>query len=550
MSESRAGVAGRGQGLERLVRDEKVVRGRGGWLFLAQDSNFVMEQHSGAIRLDDAALAQWRRTLEARLEFLRGLGVRYRLLVVPDTHGIYPEKLPRRFRPAGERPVHQLIRHLAEHRSQVQVVYPLEEMIAAKKSGRVCSPVDSHWTAYGAFVAYDRLMDDIQPEVDFRRMSEEAIVFADIETHADLGFKVGRSGPTTVAMMSTRARLVSDNCVENIGTHVVTECPSAPPTKCLLVGDSYATAIIRYLAESFGRFVFVHSPTLDRDLIEAERPDVVISEMAERFLIAVPDDDNAPTVAERARRKLEAGRIRPQLPFWELPEPPPLEPPAPVDVERVRAAFLAKRRLQEATFVSAMAYGGLRPRELLRLEWDAIAVDRIEIPAMTITAPTPESKAALGHGGSRSVRLLEPLAEDLERWRDACGAPATGPVFRNAEGSALTAAEWHDWIVSEYPRTVELAGVSPDGARPLALRNTFATLLMQEGVPWAQVAAETGHPPDAPPAELRLGEALQELDTVPAELQVRLARRAVSRLRSRAVIKLRAWLQRFRASES
>ena len=64
---------------------------------------------------------------------------------------------------------------------------------------------------------------------------------------------------------------------------------------------------LQFLAESFRRLTFVHMVNLDHELVEELQPDVVVKIMNERFLIAVPVDDPAKSLAEleaeQARRR-------------------------------------------------------------------------------------------------------------------------------------------------------------------------------------------------------------------------------------------------------
>jgi hypothetical protein len=48
----------------------------------------------------------------------------------------------------------------------------------------------------------------------------------------------------------------------------------------------------------------------------AERPDVVISMLNERFLIYVPDDAGGRSVHDYAELKLAEGAVRPEARFW------------------------------------------------------------------------------------------------------------------------------------------------------------------------------------------------------------------------------------------
>lgn len=49
--------------------------------------------------------------------------------------------------------------------------------------------------------------------------------------------------------------------------------------------DSFADLLIPLLSEHFQRIVFSWQYTFDRDIVEREKPDVVIQEMVERELM-------------------------------------------------------------------------------------------------------------------------------------------------------------------------------------------------------------------------------------------------------------------------
>jgi hypothetical protein len=67
--------------------------------------------------------------------------------------------------------------------------------------------------------------------------------------------------------------------------------------------------MLPFLAESFGRLVFIHRPTLDFELISSERPAVVFSLLTERFLMNVPFDQPYVPTRVLARKKREAGEM-------------------------------------------------------------------------------------------------------------------------------------------------------------------------------------------------------------------------------------------------
>ena len=60
--------------------------------------------------------------------------------------------------------------------------------------------------------------------------------------------------------------------------------PNLP--RAVVFRDSMAIALIPLLSEDFSRVVYVQSRAMDFDIIERERPDIVIEEMVERSINA------------------------------------------------------------------------------------------------------------------------------------------------------------------------------------------------------------------------------------------------------------------------
>lgn len=306
----------------RFTRDGKLLVGKDGWLFLDNDTNHVVRQHTGDLLFSPVGLRRWQLVLENRTAWVERMGARYFFVVPPNPHTVYPEKMPDDLPLSAQRPVTQLMEHLASERSFARVLYLLDAMLAAKRTDfELYTPVDTHWNGRGAFVGYKLLMDEVEKSCAVRRITDDVISYSEHEQEGDLGHKVDppRTGRRAYAHILNRAsRLVADNCVEHTGRMMLMECEEAPPTTCVVCGDSYSYTVLPLLAESFRRLVFAQVPTLDRDLIRKERPDVVISIVNERFLLEPPNDHRSPSTTEIAAVKLAQGRATmPNMgPLW------------------------------------------------------------------------------------------------------------------------------------------------------------------------------------------------------------------------------------------
>ena len=289
----------------------KVVRGRDDWLFLHRDTNQVMGQQSGEIRLTPHQLMQWRIVLDTRAAWVERQGARYVFMVAPNAASIYPEMLPEGFASSPHRPVHQLLEHLAAAGSPATVRFPEAELKELKRDGAPYARNDTHWSDPGAFRAYEVMLDALGPGVETRRVEPGRLELATDVVPGDLGRHVE---PHVLAehvfahVREPRARLVADNRVFNTGRTIAYECPGAPGS-CVLLGDSFSYRMLPYLAETFGRLVFVHRPTLDFELVAEERPAVVASLLTERFLVRVPFDQPFEPTRVMVRNKRAIGEV-------------------------------------------------------------------------------------------------------------------------------------------------------------------------------------------------------------------------------------------------
>ena len=203
-----AGVVSDDQSAEALdlpgsIRDGKVIEGRNGRLFLANDANRVLDQHSGDLRLAEDKLRQWRHLLETRTAWLERRGSRHYFLIAPDAHSVYPESLPAGLPVAPERPVHQLLAHLREHESYARVVYPLEQMVATATSTPSRRPAPTG-RSRGAF-ACRALAEEIRRDVPIEPVALDAYELVELDYAGDLGAKVDPVAWSTFIRADPRA---------------------------------------------------------------------------------------------------------------------------------------------------------------------------------------------------------------------------------------------------------------------------------------------------------------------------------------------------------
>jgi integrase len=152
------------------------------------------------------------------------------------------------------------------------------------------------------------------------------------------------------------------------------------------------------------------------------------------------------------------------------------QPLGPLTIETMRAGM----SLRDATLISLLAYGGLRPEEATSAHWDVLG-----------------ERILHAHAGKterdRVVDVLAPLAQDLAEWRLAQGRPAgKALIFPRQGGKEWQLHDWQNWRRRIYQPAAKAAGVTGD-MRPYRLRGSFVSLLLWEGRSLTYVAEQAGH---------------------------------------------------------
>jgi hypothetical protein len=277
--------------------------------FLFHRDHEAVEQVTGALTYSPAQLEHWLSTVETRKAWCDAHGIVSRFLIVPEKHVVCADKLPDNIRVSEERPAAKLMRAATPFLSG-HVLYPLEPLQRARARYETHCVTDTHWNMFGAFIAYKELMASLARDIDLVQLEETDLAPQNQTYVGDLGVRFEPERSETVVAI---ARWFGPHCKLSLqnrkfdrgNLQVFTNERANLPT-CVLLRDSFAYLLMPLLVESFSRLVAVSSLSMLYDLVRAERPDVVIVQVAERFLgtywtgreILMPQDLAHPPFAE------------------------------------------------------------------------------------------------------------------------------------------------------------------------------------------------------------------------------------------------------------
>ncbi len=283
--------------------------GRDGWLFLTGGRNRVLEQY-GRPGISRNTLWRWRRHVADRAQRTARLGAVYCHVVAPEKLTIYHDAVDRLAFDPERAPALRLRRWLRGSRGAPALIDLVGPMRAARWNAPLYRRTDTHWTFAGCDLAYRTILGrlGVAPRDDIAgRRRRETFSYS-----GDLGVKLLTMPAETVedCRFESRARRIHANGLlthfeavgrpldAHIGAHAVfrNDDPAADPRRVVIFGDSYAqhsvmapvATLTPFLADTFREVHFLWSTSLDWDYIAEVRPDFVVGEIAERFMIDRP----------------------------------------------------------------------------------------------------------------------------------------------------------------------------------------------------------------------------------------------------------------------
>jgi len=257
--------------------------------WLVYTGEMSLDDYQNTIPFTKEQLATIQKKLDQLQSRLNERNIKFYLVITPSKNTIYPEFFPSEIPIIGtESRLDQLIKY-QKNFGQLQIIDLRDALFLTKQTNSVYYATDSHWNEYGAYIGYYQIASDLQadfPEIQPFDIDDYELVHEEFET-GDLSKMLGqlKLSEGVISFHPTYQSQVSsfDTSIDGKDYVITTQPDSHLPT-VVVFRDSFFTALIPYLSEHFSRAVYVWSFDYDEDLIEKEKPDIVIIECNERYI--------------------------------------------------------------------------------------------------------------------------------------------------------------------------------------------------------------------------------------------------------------------------
>lgn len=279
-----------------------------GWVFLLGGSNSVRDYWINGKSINDITLERWLEVYKQRVSFFKQQNIKYLSFFAPEKLTIYSNKCSLNVN-EDKIPSQQLMNYLAKEDDISYVILDIIPYLRSQSETYLTyHKTDSHWNFIGAYSAYQLIQATLKEPVFIDALRQPKKINWNV---MDLGGKFDpplrertyyyqSSGNFERTYANELVKFKESEQRENdvglhVGSYVIYKNKSALSNKVLMIfGDSFSEyrdhLLTGLMAETYKEVHFIWNTSLDFELIKQVKPDIVISEMAERFIVKPPSD--------------------------------------------------------------------------------------------------------------------------------------------------------------------------------------------------------------------------------------------------------------------
>jgi len=269
-----------------------VVVGKNGWFFLTDE--FSIADYQNTIPLKPGKLAKLQKNLDRLNRDLRKQGITLLVIIPPNKSTIYSQNMPEQIPVIGDQPRLDQFLEYMKLNGDTHVLDLRPALLEASQSQVVYYKTDSHWNDVGAYYGYVETMRTLAqnyPLLTPRPISDFKYTYAGDSVH-DLSVIMGFSNyieEDWILLPGFEIQLQEKKTTLSDGRYIRTVINTDEQLPKLLVfGDSFYYWLSRFMEPHFSRVVTVPFTHIDGiwslDWIHQENPDIVIIEVAERYI--------------------------------------------------------------------------------------------------------------------------------------------------------------------------------------------------------------------------------------------------------------------------
>jgi hypothetical protein len=272
---------------------KNVMLGVDKWLFYNEKESDLYE---GKFDIPNDSIQMIVKELQYRTEVLERKHIKFYVLIAPLKAEIYPEYLPPYIQRAKTKTVTDRIVEAIQSHPKINLITCKNQLLEKKRSNQVYFKNDNHWNDQGAFVGYQLLLKRISKDFPSVNFPGKYKWISQVKQGGNLANMIGLDNilsekTNKIVVENAKAKDAPKGnypCIEGFaypGEYEMDwQVPDSTLPKAVVIRDSFFGALLPLFSENFRRSVYIFDSWQYRfnlDIIEAEKPDVVVLEIFE-----------------------------------------------------------------------------------------------------------------------------------------------------------------------------------------------------------------------------------------------------------------------------
>ncbi|MDJ1482163.1 hypothetical protein QNI16_16790 [Cytophagaceae bacterium YF14B1] len=278
----------------------KAIIGKSGWLFLGDRNENVLKEYRHLKPYTKEELQKIYSRIRENQQWLASKGIKYYVVIAPNSHSIYPEFLPDNVVKAHKGSyINSIGKYLAQY-PDINFIDLKDTLLTVKKQQNklLYYKTDTHWNQYGAFIGYTYIINQIRKDFPAiiplslsqykwreHGFSGDLSMMLNLETDFNETVQELYPGFPLKAVDAKRNLPIPSDYTWDKTQYLLSRCTeNLNLPKAVIYRDSFSGSLIPYFSENFSESLFIWEKKIRKEVIEQEKPDIVIHEIVERLV--------------------------------------------------------------------------------------------------------------------------------------------------------------------------------------------------------------------------------------------------------------------------
>lgn len=263
------------------------IFGRDDWMFCNYDNS--IGYYCGSNLMSEQQMADRLSLMQRLQQICDSRGIKLQFMIAPNKEQVYSEFMPTYTIENSYKKVQRFVDY-ARQNSSIKIIYPLEELRAAKNIMSTYYKYDTHWNHYGSFIATQALYK----AMGLAYVSPDSVSYTDGSCIWGLVITAGLSWQDyerdydhipnykpEVELFNTEGEI--DFIHTEKSAVYRTDSTAADDSRFVMIGDSFRLYMMPYLERDFAHVSIAHRDNVNDLCDDIRRADILVVECVERL---------------------------------------------------------------------------------------------------------------------------------------------------------------------------------------------------------------------------------------------------------------------------